>query len=391
MDSISASDVDRVAADVSPPEEHALASAFRAQAAPEEADDPWRLLGAVFDIHLRHANPDEPFGPMVVMDGKRSMVPSDLDDPQVALLRELLAGVATPAVRARIGDVLWVACRDGRAGREAVPAYLSQGTSLEDPKEWVLGMHCYERAIRLARSLGRNNSLLATALQHLVDRVLHYRGEDPSFFTSRALALLDEFRFGDAARLGGLARSAADRRRDAGDPYAARPHYEVAARLLARAGLSAEAEQARIEAAQTWVAEAQVAERMGNHMAAQSYLDSAIQAYRSIPGCKGLLPDLHRRLDAAGAQALKAMRPVSSTIDIGRLMNASRKQVSGLPLAEAVYALASIAPTLDPQQVREHVLEAARKSPLSSMFGVAVYDREGRVVHKHPGLHACSR
>ena len=385
--SITATEIDQVTMGVSPPNDHMLASAFRARATSDDSQDPWRLLANVFDIHLRPSNPDEPFGPMMVMDGKRSMVPSDLGDEQIGLLRQMLQGVANPAVRCRLGDVLWTARRDGRAGQEAVPGYIALGILLEDADMWPPCMEAYERAIRLARSLGRNSRLLTTALQHVADRVAHYNGEDPSFFTARALALLEEFRYGDAAVLSGYAITAAKRRNVAGDPYSARAYWDIAARLLARAGRPSEAEQARIESAQTWVAEADQKEAAGNHGAAQSHLDSAIQAYRAIPGCKQLLPQLHRRLDAAGAEALKSMRPISSApIDIGPLVRAAQESVLGLPMADAIYALACAAPSMDPDKLRSQVMEAAGKTPLSSMLSSLMYDRAGRVVHKSPGL-----
>ena len=376
-----------MAAGVSPPEQRALASAFQAKAAPDSPGDPWQLLYQVFSIHLRHDDPAEPFGPMIVMGGRRSMVPGDLTDPEVDLLWNVLSGSRAPVVRARIGDVLWVARKDGRAGHAAVPAYLALGTALEDPDKWVDCMECYERAIRLARSLGRTSPLLTDALQHLLDRMLHYNADDSSFFTSRGLALLHKFRFGDAAMLGKLGLKGADRRRDAGDPYSARVYYEIAARLLARAGLAAEAEQARVEAAQTWMAEADQAEAVGNHGAAQAHLNSAIQACRAIPRCKDLLPSLHRRLDVAGEKTLQLMKQISSApIDIGPVVRAARESVLGLPMSDAIYALACAAPSLDPAKLRMQAEEMAKKAPLLSMLSRAVYDRAGRVVHKSPGL-----
>lgn len=88
------------------------------------------MLEQIFNIHLRHENLSEPFGPMVVMDGRRSMIPGDLDDTQVELLRKVLVGSTTPAVRARIGDVLWV-----------------------DPDQWFACMKGFVRA--RARASGR--------------------------------------------------------------------------------------------------------------------------------------------------------------------------------------------------------------------------------------------
>ncbi|MGI4953974.1 MAG: DUF4209 domain-containing protein [Janthinobacterium lividum] len=387
MNSFSVEAVDEMARGLSFPEPHALACTFRSKATSDDIGDPWHLLDQVFSIHLRHGDPAEPFGPMIVMDGRRSMVPGDLTNTEVELLRNVLSGSTTPVVRARIGDVLWVARKDGRAGAAAVPAYLALGTVLENPDQWVACMECYERAIRLARSLGRTSPLLTDALQHLLDRVLHYKGEDSSYLTSRGLALLNEFRAGDPATLGKLGIIGADRRRDAGDPYSARVYYEIAARLLSRAGLAQDSEYARKEAAQTWVAEAGHAEAAGNYGAAQAHLNSAIQMYRELPSCKELLPSLHSRLDAAGMGALKLMKQIGSApIDIGPMVLAARKNVIGMPMSEAIYAFACIAPSLNPTKLRVHAEEMAKQAPLSAMFSSVLYDRAGRIVHKSPGL-----
>ena len=317
------------------------------------------------------------------------MVPADLNDEQIGLLRQLLEDVVSPAVRCRLGDVLWVARRDASSGAKAVPAYIAFGILLEDPDMWPPCMECYERAIRLARSLGRHNPLLTTALQHLADRVAYHKGEDGLFFTSSALALLQDFRFGDATVLSGYALVAAKRRNTVGDPHSARTYWDVAAKLLTRAGLPSEAEQARVESAQTWVTEADIAVASGNHMAAQSHLDSAIQAYRAIPKCKHLLPSLHRRLDAAGAEAIKLMRVISSEpIDLGPLVRDAQESVRGRPTAEAIYALACVAPSIDPDSLRTQVMASAKEMPLSSLFTSVTYDHAGKVVHKTPSLSA---
>ena len=55
-------------------------------------------------------------------------------------------------------------------------------------------------------------------------------------------------------------------------------------------------------------------------------------------------------------------------------------------MADAIYALACAAPSINPGRLRSKVIEAAEKAPLSSMFSSVMYDRAGRVVHKSPGL-----
>jgi hypothetical protein len=113
----------------------------------------WSLLAQVFGFHFKADNAAEPFSPMVVMDGKRSMVPADLTNEQLDELSSTLETITDPEFQARIADVIWLRRRDPYAARVAVEAYLSSGSKLEDPNHWTQSMERYERALRLARQI----------------------------------------------------------------------------------------------------------------------------------------------------------------------------------------------------------------------------------------------
>jgi hypothetical protein len=191
------------------------------------ADDAgWRLLQQIFDFHFRSSNTTEPFGPMMVADGKRSMIPDDLSDEQLDELQATLEGVSDPEYQARVGDVLWLRRRDARAARIAVNAYVEAGKRVEDPQKWTPSMERYERAIRLARQIEPKGELPKSVLAHLESRVVHYNGGDPLYFSHRALKLLAEFRYGDFPKLAEIAGRIAQESRAAGDFRKARSYFD---------------------------------------------------------------------------------------------------------------------------------------------------------------------
>lgn len=167
-----------------------------------DADDGWNLLGQIFDFHFKPHNPTEPFGPMAIMEGKRSMIPDDLTDDQLEALKNTLDGIEVSEYRARVADTLWLRRHDPDAARIAVDAYLESATLLEDPHHWTASMERYERAVRLARQIEPKGDLPQKILAHLETRVRHYDGNDPLYFTCKAVELLEEFRFGQRSQAG---------------------------------------------------------------------------------------------------------------------------------------------------------------------------------------------
>src|SRR5690349_4312003 len=68
----------------------------------------FRLLAAVASFCPNYDSHQEPFGPMMVCDGKRTATPEDLTPADLDALAGILAEIRDPEFRARVGDVLWV-------------------------------------------------------------------------------------------------------------------------------------------------------------------------------------------------------------------------------------------------------------------------------------------
>lgn len=366
-------------------QDHGLANAFRKESEKDSERD-WALLAQIFDFHFKPANPAEPFGPMWVNGDRRSMIPADLTDAQLDCLKATLENVADPEYQARIGDILWLRKRSVDAARLAVRSYLDSGMRLEDPEHWPPCMERYERAVRLARQVDPKGELPLIALSHLEARVMSYNGADPLFFTRKALELLAEFRFGEFPALAEIAGRVATEARSDGDFRRARSYFEVKAKLLKLAKNIEEAEAARIALAETYVEEAESREAAGSAMAAHGFWQDAIKAFRDRPSLRSRLPELQQRLASAGKQTLTEMKSVSHEMDIRELVEQSAAEFVGLQLDDALLKFATYNEMINPDKLRETVIESIQQHPLQSCFDAAIYDEAGRKIAVRPAL-----
>ena len=361
-----------------------LSNAFGDKAG-SATDDGWKLLQQIFNFHFKSSNVVEPFGPMMVADGKRSTIPDDLTDKQLDELQGTLEGVTDPEYRARIGDVLWLRRKDAKAARIAVEAYLEAGKRIEHPKHWTTSMERYERALRLARQIEPKGDLPKSVLAHLESRVLHYDGKDPLYFTCNALRFLAEFRYGDFSALAEIAGRVAEKSRSTGDFNRARSYFDVQAKHLKLAGEADAAEAVRVSAARTYVEEAENRETKNEFMAAHSFWGDAISAFRDRPSLRKEIPELQRRYSIAGEKLRDEMSEFSSDeVDITKFVEESRAGVRALPWEDAFFTLVSFVPLIDPKELRETTEKGISEHPIHATIDASIYDASGRKVGVRP-------
>ena len=362
------------------------AMAFRERHA-TEPDTGWDVLGQVFDFLFRPQDAAAPFHPMLVMDGKRSMIPDDLDDDQLNALAETLKVIDDPEYRARVCDVLWLRRRNPTAARDAVAAYLASGARLEDLEHWPPSLERFERAVRLARQVEPKGELPRRVLGHLETRVLHFSGNDPLYFSLKAMEILDEFKFGNFAALAIIAGRIGDASRSSGDFDRARRHFAVQARLLRRAGRADEAEAALCTRAECYVQEAKSQETAGSYMAARHFWEEAAQAFRDRPSLRTRLPEIRDRLAAAGRRTLQEMKTATTgEIDITEEINTVQSRLRGLAWDDAFFQFALLLPLIDPVKLRQDTIDRLRSNPLQSFIKADVFDHAGRKIAVRPPL-----
>jgi hypothetical protein len=362
-------------------------------AADERAARVYRLLAALTQIHFKPHDKSEPYGPMFVMEGRRSLIPSDLRGPQSEVFAAVAPGVSNPGLRARIADVAWINDRKQAATAQlAISAYCAAVQDVIDGKAELFfedakatshnGAEMLRRACQIANMTGWKEPEAGT-LKGLIGTLCEaaFNGRDVRGFLN--MGELDaDYRITApqimAERAEALTQSAEL------DPDTARNVWELAARAHRQDGKESDSNRCLISAAECYVRMAEAAGFKG--MTASSWLMDAIKALRSIPGTKDRRAELEAKLREVQASIADEMGMVSTQIDISDLVDHARKAVGELTLAQALFEFASLERSPAPEKLREDAIKQAEENPLSSIIPMSIHDDEGKVVARSPGL-----
>jgi hypothetical protein len=112
------------------------------------------LLADACSMMLNPGSINEPFKPIMAMNGKRSSLPEDFQQSDVELFSLVVEEVDDVCVQARLADLVWLLARP-RSPKHALLAIDAYRRIPLDTKTWVHGgQECWERAISLAQMLG---------------------------------------------------------------------------------------------------------------------------------------------------------------------------------------------------------------------------------------------
>lgn len=371
--------IDGVIKAIEEKESHKLSAAFRDQGTQHPGQN-WGFLEDVFSMSFRPGNALSPFGAMLITeDNRRSMIPDDLSEEQLAVLKARADQANIPEFQGRIYDVLWIRKKDFAAAEKAINAYIESGLALESPKHWVASLDRYERSIRLARTLG-NKALFQKALDHLVSRVLFYRDNETGYFRLRSGNLLYEFKGGDPSVLADMAEEIAGKAVNQKNFLEASDYYELAAKFHHRGKNQDKHLNALKLVAEQKIAEAEARELGGSFMASHSFWNDAIQAYRKIPGSQDKIKELHRRLNIAGQKMQSEMQSFSHEIDVTELAKKVIASFDGLTVVEALCQFVITGEPIDPADHRVMCEKQIKDNPLQFTIDAHLYDAAGRKV-----------
>ncbi len=111
------------------------------------------LLADACSMMLTPNSVNEPFSPLMVMEGKRSSLPEDFQQEDISLFSQAVEEVDDVWLKARIADLVWLLQRprNVKFALMAVDAYREIPLTTET---WVRGgRECWERAISLCLML----------------------------------------------------------------------------------------------------------------------------------------------------------------------------------------------------------------------------------------------
>lgn len=371
------------------------AAATAAGEAGDPAADALQVLSGIASYHFVPENRVEPFQPMAMFDGRRTLIPGDLLTEQIEVLAAFSPDIPSPALRARVSDVCRLRVpKNADAGMRAVTAYVdcvvmvlrgeAEFAFEKKSAACVTGCELLRRASIVARRLGWDRADF-DPLRNVISDVCQMAADsnDAWGFVHIAPVNLDNGIW-DPKAVADAAERLAKHNEIAGDHFGQRELWELAARAYHRAKDTDNEHRCLIAAAETFVGSADA--RAESAMVQVSFLDSAIQALRPIPGTAQRRRELQDRLNAMQPNIRDEMSSFSHEENITELVEAVEAVVSGKPLPEVIRSLFVCERSPDPDALRKQILENGYGS-ISAIMPMTVSDHQGRTRFKAPGLN----
>jgi len=356
------------------------------------------LLGDACSMMLSPKSINEPFKPAIVMRGKRSAIPEDLSDPDIAFLSEIVDSIEDPWLNARLADLVWLRKRpsDVSFALMAIDSYRSIPLNTDT---WVSDGHeCWERAIRLARMLNAGSGNRLKEMEDTVLGAFNSATCQDGFLALWLAGLFLDTGLGRdkhliiAQKLESLAREFDNE----SDLHRTREFFRASAKWFRAAGDNAKFAEMTVAVAESFVKEAEerIASDKPSHMAAAGFYEDAIQAYRTIPRSERpvhrvteRLKDLQLRLNESGERALDEMGVISIPgVDLSQVIEDAGNAVHGKSTIEALKAFVDLQPYSKVRELRQRVVENLQKYAIQAIIPGVVMGRDGRVIAKRPGM-----
>ncbi|NGN42557.1 DUF4209 domain-containing protein [Mesorhizobium sp. CGMCC 1.15528] len=352
------------------------------------------VLSQISGYHFKASDRIEPFGPLAVMDGRRSPIPTDLLSDQVEIIAQLVPEVGHLSFRARLADVCWLLNKkDSESGFRAVASYVECVRSVlnaeaqfdfdEASPASVPAAEYLSRAAIIARAMGWKRDEFDPLRQIIADvsqRALEC-DDGWGFIHIGSINLANQI--WDYVKTGQAAEALALSEKLANDPSGRRELWELAGRAYLRTKDSDNSNRCLKEAAETYVADADA--RPDSAAVQVHFLNDAIQALRPIPGTVDRRKELQGRLSAIQPRIMDEMSSFSHETDITALVDAVEAAVRGRTLAHTLRTLFMCEKSPDPDKLRDEVLKASYES-ISALFSTTVSDSQGRTRFVAPGL-----
>lgn len=372
-----------------------LYSAFSAKVEEVGAESehalPLQLLSSICSMYLKNPEEGDPYGPLWVMDGKRTFLPEDLSDEQAEELYVFLSHISLPILEARIADTLWVSKKiknKFKAAQIAINAHINAGNSLIRSKHRIRGVGHFERAVAIAAELGRGGiTEMTEALTNCWSTLKTLTNTKLDACQYRLARCLYKYEAQNLRDVAGLCYDLSTRHEiESSNWDLSRSYWALTSEIFSKCKTYNTAHEAKKRHARCYITEASSAK---SFFVKANALSKAVEAYRRINEPKHKIDIIHKWLLRAQSNVHKEMQSIDiGPIDLSDIIIESTRRVSGMSTKDALIAFALITQLGDPAKLREQAVVNAQKFVLSSLVDSIHINKRGKVVAKVPSSDA---
>ena len=356
-----------------------------------------RLLGSACSLMLSPENRNEPFQPLLVLDGQRSTIPDDFTDSEIEFFSRIVDSIDSPILKARLADLVWYKKmpRDINFALAAIDSYTQLPMTADI---WFLDGQTYlQRAIDLCRMIrtaaGNRLNEIETAIINKIDSSA---AEDGFLIHSLSdILLMNGLGDNHATSIGSKLESLAHDFDTANNFHASESFFDASSKWFRRSGDEMNAVEMTVAAAEAQVkeADATVSSDSPSYGVAASLLENAVQIYRTIPRNQRAqhqvdqrIQKLRLRINEHGQLALEEMATVSSpAMDISEYIGLAQNAVRGKSLEEALGEFANLH-SIRVAQLRQAAINGISQSSFRALISKVFYSHDGRIIDRTPGI-----
>lgn len=347
-----------------------------------------RFLEALCSIWGNYESTDEPFRPMAILNGKRTIIPEDLTDSEREALILIADKVKHPLLAARMNDFVWylrAAGRDSyRYAKAAIHFYLEIAKSVNNEDKYSEGLNFLKRAYLLSKSI-RSKADSETCIFEF-ERYLEIAISSPKHGNlSDILYTYCLFHLAVKPESMDSIEGITDKMLLAGEGYLAKEHFLSLAELRKNSKNEKEFKYYIRKAAFALYQSAQtrLIGKMAGMMLAACDLQEAIVLLQRADYTKEELEAWKIQLCEYEKKSNAEMHEFSYPVDLKDYIEAAVKHVSGYDFKTAIIRFAFGHPLVDIEHLKEMVKETSENSIISDIFPITITEgRTGRVLAK---------
>lgn len=338
------------------------------------------------------------YGPVMVIEKRRSADLSDFDDIDLHFLTRIAAEVKNPHVKARFSDIVFLLTA-GRTRYEAADIAADAYLAIVNIPWHEGGEVVATRMLDICRRMGKAFAQRGkTLVAHLVDSVVRIGPGDPDG-RSYELAHISDFLYKSRAAdekwedISTAASNTAEAASAQGDLARAASYWGIAADWKLRGGDDPAAWEMRRMEAECFAEEATQSSKFDSgSMAAASTMQKALQTYRRIPrkwrvrmGCVDRVSEIIGQIEEWNGWSLEDMTVFESdSMDISELVESAEKAVRGRDLHSAMFAFVSLVPPTRLQTLRDVAADVLESSVSSRIASHQTTNKDGLVTLSLP-------
>lgn len=376
---------------------HTLQDVFQgaAQAAKESGDTAaeraYSVLAVICSYHF-DPNRTDAFSPQMIMEGRRSLIPSDYIGEQQDALTQVAERIDHPLLRARIADSCWYTNRKlHKMAEVASSSYLDAvnlfftgallyqyESDFEVPSKVV---DLIERAFAIYASIGKRKSIPDYAKKTFSKAYEIAKDKLNLIAFHRLSSLGQNFELLEWRDIAKDAESMADITKDKLYAEAVKKVWLHAAYAYSKIGDKDASTQCKVSAVDQTL---RMRDAIGSSMAKASWTRDAIGELRSIGGMTERIAELKLELQQYEEDSLSELGEFSMPVDLTDERRATIEGFEGLEVHEMLYRLAFASRPPEKFALHKNCLQKKSKYFLSSSMGKSYSDQEGKMIAQSP-------